>query len=122
LRPAAIDAMTKAAGQLVKNHSVCSRSTALEGVGPIGAMSLHATIGSGAAFSKGREVSAYVGLTPRQYSSGGKASIVGLSKRVGNEQANGLTQGIIKASPRCQEAESPDLCRTIVVSESGDLC
>ncbi|NNE35572.1 MAG: IS110 family transposase, partial [Rhodothermales bacterium] len=91
-----IDAMTREVGQLVKNHSVCSRLTALEGVGPIGAMSLHATIGSGEAFSKGREASAYVGLTPRQYTSGGEANIVGLSKRVGNRKLRSvLIQGAL---------------------------
>jgi len=102
-----IDAMTKEVGQLVKNHSVCSRFTALEGVGPIGAMSLHATIGSGAAFSKGREASAFVGLTPRQYSSGGKANIVGLSKRVGNRKLRSvLIQGALAYVYRMKEPRS----------------
>jgi transposase len=80
----------------VKNHPVCSRLTDIEGIGPIGAMSLYATLGSGAAFSKGREASAYVGLTPRQYSSGGKANIVGLSKYVGNRKLRSvLIQGAL---------------------------
>jgi transposase len=59
-------------------------------------MSLYATLGSGAAFSKGREASAYVGLTPKQYSSGGKANIVGLSKKVGNRKLRSvLIQGAL---------------------------
>lgn len=81
-----IDAMTREVGELVKQHPVCSKLTALEGIGPIGAMSLYATLGSGHAFSKGREASAYVGLTPKQYSSGGKANIVGFSKKVRNRK------------------------------------
>ena len=47
-----IGAMTKEVSELVKNHAVCSRLTAIEGIGPIGAMSLYSTLGSGAAFSK----------------------------------------------------------------------
>ena len=82
--------MTKEVGQLVKNHPVCSKLTALEGIGPIGALSLYATLGSGAASSKGREASAYVGLTPRQYSSGGKTNIVGLSKMIGNRRLRSI--------------------------------
>lgn len=65
---------------------MCNRLTAIEGIGPIGAMSLYATLGSDEALSQGREASAYVELTRPQYSSDGKANIVGLSKRVGNRR------------------------------------
>jgi len=81
-----IEAMTKEVEILVKEHPVCSRLTALEGIGPIGALLLYATLGSGAAFSGSREFAAYLGLAPRQYSSGGKTNIVGLSKKVGNSR------------------------------------
>ena len=102
-----IDAMTKEVGELVKQHPVCSKLTAIEGIGPIGAMSLYATLGSGAAFSKGREASAYVGLTPRQYSSGGKANIVGLSKKVGNRKLRSvLIQGALAYVYRMKEPRS----------------
>jgi transposase len=81
-----IEAMTKEVEVLVKGHPVCSKLMALEGVGPIGALLLYATMGSGAAFSKSREFAAYLGLTPRQHSSGGKSNIVGLSKKIGNRR------------------------------------
>jgi transposase len=79
-----IEAMTREVEVLVKQHPICSRLTALEGIGPIGALLLYATLGSGNVFSSGREFAAYLGLAPRQYSSGGKTNIVGLSKKVGN--------------------------------------
>lgn len=79
-----IEAMTKEVALLVKQHPICSRLTALEGIGPIGALLLYATLGSGSAFSGSREFAAYLGLAPRQYSSGGKTNIVGLSKKIGN--------------------------------------
>ncbi len=79
-----IEAMTKEVEVLVKEHPVCSKLTALEGIGPIGALLLYATLGSGNAFSGSREFAAYLGLAPRQYSSGGKTNIVGLSKKIGN--------------------------------------
>ena len=81
-----IEAMTKEVALLVKDHPVCSKLTALEGIGPIGALLLYATMGSGTAFSGSREFAAYLGLAPRQYSSGGKTNIVGLSKRIGNSR------------------------------------
>jgi len=49
--------VTREAELLVKEHPVCSRLTALEGVVPIGAMSLYAVLGSGEAFTRSREFS-----------------------------------------------------------------
>ena len=60
-----IESMTKEVDGLVKQHPVCKRLTAIEGIGPIGALSLYAVMGSGKAFTKSREFSAYLGLTPR---------------------------------------------------------
>ena len=81
-----IEAMTEEVTRLVKEHPICSKLTALEGIGPIGALLLYATMGSGKAFSGSREFAAYLGLAPRQFSSGGKTNIVGLSKKVGNSR------------------------------------
>ena len=79
-----IQSMNVAIKELVKQHPGCSGLTALEGIGPIGAVLLYASLGTGEAFSGSREFAAYLGLTPRQLSSGGKSNIVGLSKKVGN--------------------------------------
>lgn len=79
-----IDVMDKQVKTLVRQHSACKRLTALEGVGPISAVLLYASLGTGEAFSGSREFAAYLGLTPRQLSSGGKTNIVGLSKKIGN--------------------------------------
>ncbi len=61
--------------QLIKQNDACRRLMDLEGVGPISAILLFATLGTGEAFQNGREFSAYVGLTPKQYSSGGKPTL-----------------------------------------------
>ncbi len=79
-----IESMNVEVKELVKQHPACKRLTALEGVGPISAVLLYASLGTGEAFSGGREFAAYLGLTPRQFSSGGKTNIVGLSKKIGN--------------------------------------
>jgi transposase len=79
---------------LVKHHPCCQRLTALEGVGPIGSVLLYATLGTGEAFVNGRQFSAYLGLTPKQFSSGGKVSFVGISKKVANKRLRAvLIQG-----------------------------
>ncbi len=80
--------------QVVKSNDGCQRLTALEGVGPIGAILLYATLGSGEAFKNGREFSAYIGLTPKQYISGGKTNMIGISRYVANRRLRSvLIQG-----------------------------
>ncbi len=116
-----IDAMTREIEQLVKVHPVCSKLTALEGVGPIGALSLYAVLGNGTAFTKSREFSAYLGLTPRQFSSGGKTNIVGLSKKVGNRRLRSiLIQGALAYVHRMKEIKgSKDQWLTALIERAG---
>ena len=94
--------------ELVKQHPGCSRLTALEGVGPISAVLLYASLGTGEAFSGSREFAAYLGLTPRQLSSGGKTNIVGLSKKVGNCRLRSvLIQGARAYVHKLKEPKTP---------------
>jgi len=51
------------------------------GIGPITASALVASIGDAKNFDSGRQVAAWLGLVPRQHSSGGKANLLGMSKR-----------------------------------------
>ena len=86
--------MDKQIKQIVKTNEGCSRLLALEGIGPIGAVLLYATLGSGEAFKNGREFSAYLGLTPKQYISGGKTNLLGISRNVANRRLRAvLIQG-----------------------------
>jgi len=50
-------------------------------VGPITATALVATVGNARQFRNGRQMSAALGLTPRQHSSGGRERLLGISKR-----------------------------------------
>ena len=58
----------------------CVRLREVPGVGPLTATALVATVGNAREFKSGRELSAYLGLTPRQHSSGGKTVLLGISK------------------------------------------
>jgi transposase len=61
--------------------AACQRLRRIPGVGPLVATATVAAIGNGAAFRKGREFAAWLGLIPRQHSTGGKARLLGISKR-----------------------------------------
>lgn len=63
------------------NDEACQRLRQIPGVGPLVASATVAAIGNGAAFRKGREFAAWLGLVPRQYSTGGKPRLLGISKR-----------------------------------------
>jgi transposase len=60
---------------------VARRLQQLRGVGPMVATALLATVGDASQFKNGRQMSASLGLTPKQNSSGGKERLLGISKR-----------------------------------------
>jgi transposase len=64
-----------------RNHPDCRQISAVEGVGPLIATAVVAAISNGHAFENGRQFSAWLGLVPRQNSSGGKSRLLGISKR-----------------------------------------
>jgi len=68
--------------QLWHAHSEASRRLAeIPGIGPITASALVASIGDAHCFKNGRQLAAWLGLVPRQHSSGGKQVLLGISKR-----------------------------------------
>ena len=53
----------------------------IPGIGPISATAIVCAVGDGKQFKRGRDLAAWLGLTPRQQSSGGKDRLLGISKR-----------------------------------------
>ena len=53
----------------------------MPGIGPVIATALAAAVGDAKAFASGRHLAAWLGLVPRQHSSGGKERLLGISKR-----------------------------------------
>lgn len=66
---------------IAENDPACQRLRSIPGIGPLISTATIAAIGNGAAFRKGREFAAWLGLVPRQHSTGGKAQLLGISKR-----------------------------------------
>ena len=61
----------------------------IPGIGPLTASALVATVGDARQFTNGRQMAAFLGLVPRQHSSGGKAKLLGIHKR-GDSYLRGL--------------------------------
>ena len=53
----------------------------IPGVGPLTASAMVATVGDATNFTNGRQLTAWIGIVPRQHSSGGKQTLLGISKR-----------------------------------------
>lgn len=75
-----IEHHTASLEKLAKEDEYCKRISTISGIGPITATAIIAKIGNGSDFRKGRELSAYLGLVPRQHSSGEKQLLLGISK------------------------------------------
>jgi len=67
--------------RVFKESPVCQRLAKVEGVGPLIATALVAAVGNARHFKNGRQMAAWLGLVPRQHSSGNKNYLLGISKR-----------------------------------------
>lgn len=66
---------------IAQSNEACQRIMKIEGVGKISAVAVVADIGNGSEFKNGRHLSAFLGLVPKQHSSGNKDKLLGISKR-----------------------------------------
>jgi transposase len=64
-----------------RENEASSKLARVPGIGPITASALIASIGDAKSFQNGRQFAAWLGLVPRQNSSGGKNILLGISKR-----------------------------------------
>jgi len=64
-----------------RENEASRRLAEIAGIGPITASAMVATVGNAREFKNGRQLAAWMGLVPRQNSSGGKQNLMGISKR-----------------------------------------
>src|SRR5215470_6058523 len=76
-----IKTITEEIERISKENAICQRLRQIPGFGPLVSSATVAAIGNGAAFRCGRDFAAWVGVVPRQYSTGGKQKLLGISKR-----------------------------------------
>jgi transposase len=75
-----IEQMDQAIEEKAQGDEDCQRLTTIPGVGPVTATALVAAVGNGNDFRKGRDLSAWIGAVLRQFSTGGKSKLMGISK------------------------------------------
>jgi transposase len=92
---------------IASSDAACLRLRQIPGIGPLVATAIVASIGNGAAFHKRREFAAWIGLVPRQYSTGGKAKLYGISKRGNRYLRKILIHGARAMVLRCKRDRVP---------------
>ena len=73
--------LEKQIGLWHRENEASRRLAEIAGIGPITASAMVATVGNAREFKNGRQLAAWMGLVPRQNSSGGKQNLMGISKR-----------------------------------------
>jgi len=94
---------------LYQASAVCRKLGQVPGVGPITATAMAASLGDGKTFESGRQVSAWLGLVPKQDSSGGKPKLLGISKRGDTYLRTLLIHGaraVVKTAAKKTDAQS----------------
>jgi transposase len=110
---ARIERVTHRIERVYRTHPVCRKLAAVLGIGPLTATALLATIGRPQAFQNGRHLAAWLGLVPRQHSSGGKEIFGGISKRGSRYVRTLLIHGaraVVQRAARRTDTQGQWLC------------
>ena len=92
---------------MAKSDDAARRLATIPGIGVINATALVAALGDARSFSRGRDLSAWLGLTPRQATTGGKPRLLGISKRGNRYLRANLIHGARAVLPRILTQETP---------------
>ncbi|GEP12831.1 IS110 family transposase [Methylobacterium gnaphalii] len=82
------------------------RLTTIPGIGALNATALVAAIGDVTTFARGRDLAAWLGLVPRQVTTGGKPRLVGITKRGSRYLRKSLVQGARAALPSLRRSDT----------------
>ncbi len=96
-----ISAYDRRIKQLCSLNEACQRLCRIEGIGPVTATALVAAVGDAQVFKNGRQFAAWLGLVPRQHSSGGRVRLLGISKRGDRYLRTLLIHGARSVLVRC---------------------
>ena len=104
---AKIAALNEEFVQLARNDPAMRRLTSVPGIGVLNATALVAAVGNASSFLKARDLGSWLGLVPRQYSTGGKPRLLGISKRGNTYLRTLLIHGARAALPTLSKSVTP---------------
>lgn len=107
---AQVKTLNQELAQVVTQDEDCQRLMTIPGYGPVVASSFSVAVGDGRCYQRGRDVSAVLGVVPRQHTTGGKPKLLGISKRGDNMLRVQLIQGARSVLMHAEGKDDP-LCR-----------
>ncbi len=102
-----IKALDDEFAEMARTDPAARRLATIPGVGVMNATALLAAIGDGSTFSRGRDLSAWLGLVPRQATTGGKPKLLGITKRGSKYLRKLIIQGARAALPSLARTSTP---------------
>jgi transposase len=100
----------------MRSSALCKKISAIDGVGAVTATAIVAAVGDASEFKNGRHLAAWLGLVPRQHSSGGKSRLGGISKRGDKYLRTLLIHGarsVLRYAAGKVDAQSKWLCELV---------
>ena len=88
-----------------RRDEAARRLTSVPGIGALNATALVAAVGNASTFARGRDLAAWLGLVPRQVTTGGRPRLVGITKRGSKYLRKMLIQGARAALPVLRDRE-----------------
>jgi transposase len=89
-----------------RQDEAARRLAAVPGIGPINATALVAAVGDASAFGRARDLAAWLGLVPKQATTGGKPKLLGITKRGSRYLRKNLIHGARAVLPRLAATET----------------
>jgi len=102
-----IEALNGEFVNLTRTDDNMRRLTSIPGIGVLNATALVAAVGDGRSFAKARDLGAWLGLVPRQHTTGGKPRLLGISKRGNTYLRTLLIHGARAALPVLTQNNTP---------------
>jgi transposase len=102
-----IAALDEEFAEMARNDPAARRLATIPGVGVMNATALVAAVGDGRTFSRGRDLAAWLGLVPRQATTGGKPKLLGITKRGSKYLRKLIIQGARAALPSLARSSTP---------------
>jgi transposase len=102
-----IKALDDEFGEMARRDPAARRLATIPGIGVMNATALVAAVGDGRTFRRGRDLAAWLGLIPRQATTGGKPKLLGITKRGSKYLRKLIIQGARAALPSLSRTATP---------------
>ena len=92
---------------ICRENAACRRLVGMPGIGPVVATALVAAVDDGRHFTSGRDLAAWIGLVPRQYTTGGKPKLGGIGKRANHYLRRQIVHGARSVMSQVERRSDP---------------